>query len=111
MTLSDYTTVEGDRIELRCFASANPSPKITWSRNGIPISNETARMYVNDDILIIDNVENDDAGHYICKASNAAGDAEKAIRLTVISKYLRCENQFKQEFNNHRRMMEKFRML
>ncbi|CAG9531886.1 unnamed protein product [Cercopithifilaria johnstoni] len=84
-TLSDYTTVEGDRIELHCFASANPSPTITWSRKGIPILDDTPRMHVNKDgTLIIDNVENDDAGHYICKASNAAGDAEKVVRLTVI---------------------------
>ncbi|VBB32471.1 unnamed protein product, partial [Acanthocheilonema viteae] len=84
-TLSDYTTVEGDRIELRCFASANPSPTITWSRKGIPILHDTPRMHVNKDgTLIIDNVENDDAGHYICKASNAAGDTEKVVRLTVI---------------------------
>ncbi|EJW78473.1 hypothetical protein WUBG_10618 [Wuchereria bancrofti] len=38
----------------------------------------------NDGTLIIDNVKNDDGGHYICKASNAAGVAEKLIRLTVI---------------------------
>lgn len=81
--------MEGDRIELRCFASANPSPTITWSRKGIPISDDTPRMHAYDDgTLIIDDVENDDAGHYICKASNAAGDTEKVVRLTVISKYL-----------------------
>lgn len=78
--------MEGDRIELRCLASAEPSPTITWSRKGIPILDDTPRMHVNQDgTLIIDHVENDDAGHYICKASNAAGDAEKVIRLTVIS--------------------------
>uniref|UniRef100_A0A0R3RPN4 Hemicentin-1-like n=1 Tax=Elaeophora elaphi TaxID=1147741 RepID=A0A0R3RPN4_9BILA len=84
-TLSDYTTVEGDRIELRCFASANPPPTITWSRKGILIVDGTPRMHIDEDgTLVIDNVENDDAGHYICKASNAAGDTEKVVRLTVI---------------------------
>ncbi|VDM47645.1 unnamed protein product [Toxocara canis] len=126
-TLSDYTTVEGDRIELRCFAKANPPPVITWSRKGVPITDETIGMHVTDAIiqitgclmvalinmlsedvllsdhcdkrrsitlpskycasdgtLIIDSVENDDAGHYTCKASNAAGDTDKIIRLSVI---------------------------
>ncbi|VDK85118.1 unnamed protein product [Litomosoides sigmodontis] len=84
-TLSNYTTVEGDRVELRCFASANPSPTIIWSRKGIPISGDTPRTYVTEDgTLVIDNVESDDAGHYICKASNVAGHMEKVIRLTVI---------------------------
>ncbi|KAM3729106.1 Hemicentin-1 [Dirofilaria immitis] len=85
-TLSDYTTVEGDHIELRCFATANPSPTITWSQKGNPITDDTPRMHVTDDgTLVIDDVENSDAGPYICKASNAAGDTEKIIRLTVIT--------------------------
>uniref|UniRef100_A0A1I8F0W4 Ig-like domain-containing protein n=2 Tax=Wuchereria bancrofti TaxID=6293 RepID=A0A1I8F0W4_WUCBA len=85
-TLSDYTTVEGDHIELRCYANGNPTPIITWTQKGIQISDDDiSHMHItNDGTLIIDNVKNDDGGHYICKASNAAGVAEKLIRLTVI---------------------------
>uniref|UniRef100_A0A0M3KE33 Ig-like domain-containing protein n=1 Tax=Anisakis simplex TaxID=6269 RepID=A0A0M3KE33_ANISI len=111
-TLSDYTTVEGDRIEMRCLANANPPPVITWSRKGIPVSEDMVGIHVTEDseqkilcgsslhqhagelnyepkiisdgTLVIENVVNDDAGHYTCKASNAAGDADKVIRLSVI---------------------------
>uniref|UniRef100_A0A0M3IPD8 Immunoglobulin I-set domain protein n=1 Tax=Ascaris lumbricoides TaxID=6252 RepID=A0A0M3IPD8_ASCLU len=92
-TLSDYTTVEGDRIELRCFASANPPPVITWSRKGLAITDDTPGMHVTDDgTLVIESVENDDGGHYTCKASNAAGDVDKIIRLSVINGTLVIES-------------------
>ncbi|VDK40722.1 unnamed protein product [Gongylonema pulchrum] len=86
-TLSDYTTVEGDRIELRCFATANPAPSISWSRKGVAITEDTDRMEVLDDgTLVIDDVEDTDAGHYICKASNAAGHIEKLHLIFRIKK-------------------------
>ena len=41
-----------------------------------------------DSTLIIDAASGDDSGFYECKATNAAGNAEKLVRLIVVSECL-----------------------
>ncbi|GMT31155.1 hypothetical protein PFISCL1PPCAC_22452 [Pristionchus fissidentatus] len=85
-TLGNYTAVAEDKVELRCFVTANPSATIEWMKKGKIINNgDVDGVRIDEDgTLIIDSVSADDATFYTCKASNPAGVTEKVIRLSVI---------------------------
>ncbi|EYB86260.1 hypothetical protein Y032_0282g1275 [Ancylostoma ceylanicum] len=83
-TITNYTSVEGDLVEIRCHVEASPPAEIQWSRRGVPITESTPGVSVNGGTLIIQSVNKEDAAFYTCKASNPAGKTEKVIRLSVI---------------------------
>ncbi|KHJ98443.1 immunoglobulin I-set domain protein [Oesophagostomum dentatum] len=83
-TITNYTSVEGDLVEIRCHVEASPPAEIQWSRRGVPITEATPGVTVNGGTLVIQSVSKEDAAFYTCKASNPAGKAEKVIRLSVI---------------------------
>ncbi|CAI4229355.1 unnamed protein product [Auanema sp. JU1783] len=84
-TISNYTAVEGDMVEIRCHVSAYPQAIIQWTRKGVPVTENTPGVRIlNGETLVIDEVNKDDATFYTCKATNPAGKAEKVIRLSVI---------------------------
>ena len=60
----------GDDVTLGCFAVGNPEPKISWEKDGQPITDVT-----------FEAITYSDAGTYRCIASNAAKtlDEEKAL--------------------------------
>ncbi|KAK0404397.1 hypothetical protein QR680_017438 [Steinernema hermaphroditum] len=85
-TKDERTEIEGTRIELRCFVSANPPAMVTWRYKGLEISSDNERFtQLPDGTLVVEEVRADDLGFYTCRAENIAGFDEKNIRLTVIS--------------------------
>ena len=86
-TLTNYTSVVGDSVEIRCDVQAYPPASVQWSRKGVPVTESTPGVRVEPDgTLVIDEVRKEDATFYTCRASNPAGKAEKPIFLSVISK-------------------------
>ncbi|XP_059095513.1 protein amalgam-like [Tigriopus californicus] len=80
----NYVVKKGRRVELRCLASGNPDPTITWSRqNNLLPSGEKARVSKT---LIIDSVDRHEAGTYVCEATNGVGNqrAQATIQLQVL---------------------------
>ena len=70
-----FATNAAENISINCSASGNPSPNITWFREGMPLSNE---MVNSNGTLLIDNItEGVDATRggmsYHCTASNTLG--------------------------------------
>ena len=65
---------------LRCNASGDPHPNITWRKADVPASQFNASGYV----LHLVDVKREDAGSYICTASNGFGDNATAIGLVNI---------------------------
>ena len=71
---------------LKCNASGDPHPSITWTKDGVPASQFNASGF----FLYLVNVQREDAGSYICTASNGFGDNVTATGIVNIRcKYLK----------------------
>jgi len=79
----DQLTLSSSSVQnhtLKCNASGDPHPKITWTKAGVPTSQFNDSGYV----LHLVNVQKKDAGSYICTASNGFGDNVTAIGIVNI---------------------------
>ncbi|XP_072746741.1 cell adhesion molecule Dscam2 isoform X2 [Anoplolepis gracilipes] len=76
-----------DTVVIPCVAHANPTPTNRWYYNRNqreePIEESSGHYVVRDGSLIIQSIEENDAGSYMCTASNSEGSETLEIRLTV----------------------------
>lgn len=81
----------GERFSLRCVASGNPLPRVTWALDG-GVVGESHRVHYGDfvssagDVVSYVNVTSstrDDGGLYRCEASNELGSAWHDDRIDV----------------------------
>ncbi|XP_075224355.1 Down syndrome cell adhesion molecule 1 isoform X5 [Lycorma delicatula] len=90
-SFSEETMQPGPSVFLKCVASGNPTPEITWELDSKKISNSDrfqVGQYVtmNGDVvshLNISTVQTNDGGLYKCIASSKVGSAEHRARLNV----------------------------
>ncbi|XP_069009305.1 hemicentin-1 [Embiotoca jacksoni] len=70
---------------LECISSGIPLPSITWLKDGRPV--DTTKEHIKLDsagrTLKITEARLEDSGRYTCLATNAAGEAQQHIRLSV----------------------------
>ncbi|KAM6953418.1 leucine-rich repeat, immunoglobulin-like domain and transmembrane domain-containing protein 3a [Aplochiton taeniatus] len=83
------TSSLGSNVLLRCDATGYPTPNLSWVRSdGAPVNNtvvqESPGEGVQWSIISIHMIVEKDAGDYICKARNLAGNAEAIITLSVV---------------------------
>lgn len=87
----EITLTEGDELKVHCMATGYPKPSIYWEH---PRQNEVSRYDTpqfgtgldtagGDALLQIYNVQQGDAGVYICHAKNSAGEEEKFVLVNV----------------------------
>nr|XP_012216026.1 PREDICTED: Down syndrome cell adhesion molecule-like protein Dscam2 isoform X12 [Linepithema humile] len=88
---TEETLQPGPSMFLKCVASGNPTPEITWELDGKRLSN-TERLQVgqyvtvNGDVvshLNISSIHTNDGGLYKCIAASKVGSAEHSARLNV----------------------------
>nr|XP_050869854.1 cell adhesion molecule Dscam2-like isoform X10 [Vespula vulgaris] len=88
---TEETLQPGPSMFLKCVASGNPTPEITWELDGKRLSN-TERgqvgqyVTVNGDVvshLNISSIHTNDGGLYKCIAASKVGSAEHSARLNV----------------------------
>ncbi|XP_060817476.1 cell adhesion molecule Dscam2-like isoform X2 [Bombus pascuorum] len=76
-----------DTIVIPCVAYGNPTPTNRWYYNRNqreePVEDSTGHYVVRDGSLIIQGVQESDAGSYMCSASNSEGSESMEVRLTV----------------------------
>lgn len=81
----------GERFSLRCVASGNPLPRVTWALDGGMVG-ESHRVHYGDfvssagDVISYVNVTSstrDDGGMYRCEASNDLGTVWHEDRIDV----------------------------
>lgn len=81
----------GERFSLRCVASGNPLPRVTWALDG-GVVGESHRVHYGDfvssagDVISYVNVTSttrDDGGLYRCEATNDLGTAWHDDRIDV----------------------------
>ena len=82
----------GQTYTLKCNASGDPRPKITWTKDGVPVNQFNVSGY----FLHLVNVQRKDAGSYRCTASNGYGKNATSVSIVGIfctSKYV-CHTNF-----------------
>ncbi|KAL5013502.1 hypothetical protein ScPMuIL_007772 [Solemya velum] len=77
----DTQTVDvGDRVEMECIVRGTPRPTVTWSRVGDRLP---ASAVIGDELLIIPDAREEDAGVYVCTAVNVAGSVSSRVILQI----------------------------
>uniref|UniRef100_A0A3Q0T015 Fibroblast growth factor receptor-like 1 n=1 Tax=Amphilophus citrinellus TaxID=61819 RepID=A0A3Q0T015_AMPCI len=74
----------GRTVKLPCPVEGDPPPLIMWTKDGRNIHSGWTRFRVSQHALRVKEVEMDDAGTYICKATNGFGSVNINYTLIVI---------------------------
>ncbi len=86
--LANQTVTCGQSVQLKCEvdSSVYPTPSVTWSHDGIPLSIDRAFTNVGDKICVlkINDVQSNDEGVYVCTISNKMGVVSSEARITVL---------------------------
>lgn len=79
----------GRTMKLPCPVQGDPPPLIMWTKDGRNIHSGWTRFRVLQHGLRIKEVETEDAGTYICKATNGFGSVNINYTLIVIGEQRR----------------------
>ena len=85
------TLAPGPHVSLKCIATGNPTPHISWNLDGFPLPQGDRfvigqYMTLHGDVIShvnISNVQVEDGGIYQCVASNRVGDARHSADMRV----------------------------
>jgi len=72
-------------VKMECDVSGVPPPEVTWTKDGVDISEGGGH---GGGVLQLAAALVDDAGLYVCTASNVAGMDRKRYRLQVLGTFL-----------------------
>ncbi|CAM4650438.1 unnamed protein product [Leuciscus chuanchicus] len=79
----DLTVESGSDVQIPCSAQGEPTPIITWSKDGVQIT-ESGKFNINPDgYLEVRDVGLADGGRYECVARNSIGYSSSSMVLTV----------------------------
>uniref|UniRef100_A0A669E0Q2 Leucine-rich repeats and immunoglobulin-like domains 3 n=1 Tax=Oreochromis niloticus TaxID=8128 RepID=A0A669E0Q2_ORENI len=83
--LMDRTVAKGETAVLQCIAGGSPPPKLNWTKDDSPlVVTERHFFAAANQLLIIVDAAEADAGKYTCEMSNTLGTERGNIRLTVV---------------------------
>ncbi|XP_060897359.1 neural cell adhesion molecule L1-like protein isoform X2 [Labrus mixtus] len=79
---SEVQLVKGEDLKLECIAEGVPTPQVEWVKMGyqLPIK---AKLENHGKLLLVQHVELEDSGKYMCKAKNTHGEAVHYFTVTV----------------------------
>ena len=82
--VTSQMTIEGESVVFRCPAQGVPAPLITWTLDGMPLTDGGHHVIQQAGrVLVVNGANRDDAGVYVCRAQNAAGHADQQYNLDV----------------------------
>ncbi|KAM4616042.1 hemicentin-1 [Polymixia lowei] len=80
----EVSVIEGHMVSLLCDVQAYPPPEITWTRDGQVLQFSTGiHILPGGQMLQLPRARAEDAGQYVCTATNSAGQDQKSILLSV----------------------------
>lgn len=83
--LVDRTVANGETAVLQCIAGGSPPPRLNWTKDDSPlVVTERHFFAAANQLLIIVDAAEADAGKYTCEMSNALGTERGDIRLAVM---------------------------
>ena len=83
---SELTVTQGQSIRLPCEVTGDPRPQITWTKNGVRISEVDPHYFISEaGSLEIFSADPGDTATYSCTAMNIVGVKEKRMTLFVRS--------------------------
>ncbi|XP_063065827.1 uncharacterized protein igsf9a [Engraulis encrasicolus] len=71
----------GRPVTLRCLVWGNPTPQLSWTKNGAPLQQN--KMEVSNGSVSFRSVSSEAAGEYRCHAFNSEGNVSHATQLWV----------------------------
>ncbi|KAF6729918.1 Hemicentin-1 [Oryzias melastigma] len=78
------SVIEGHMVSLLCDVQAYPPPEIAWTRDGQLLQFSTGvHILPGGQMLQLPRARLEDAGQYVCTASNSAGQDQKSFLLNV----------------------------
>ncbi|KAK9730490.1 Variant SH3 domain [Popillia japonica] len=81
--LKNANVREGDTVILSTMIVGNPTPKITWHKNGKPLTRPTPKKDGDEYTLTFYNTTKEDTAEYTVQAVNPLGTIETTATLTV----------------------------
>ncbi|XP_076872442.1 hemicentin-1 isoform X2 [Brachyhypopomus gauderio] len=82
---SNHIEPLGGNAILNCEVRGDPTPTIQWSKKGISVQTDARIRQLTNGSLGIYGTVSEDAGSYVCIATNDAGIVERAVTLTLQS--------------------------
>ena len=81
---------EGSKVQFDCSAQGFPKPEVHWILKSNP-----GKVLSKAPALILNQVEPENAGEYLCVATNSEGRSEDGLQINVLSEfYLQTFNKF-----------------
>lgn len=89
---------EGSDARFELVIKGNPTPQVSWTRNGLPVNNTDRRSVSYDPhsglcVLAIRRLGQEDDGDYRCAAVNSAGEAQ--LTLTIQCQKLPPQSKYR----------------
>ncbi|XP_036375757.1 leucine-rich repeats and immunoglobulin-like domains protein 3 [Megalops cyprinoides] len=84
--LMDRTVAKGETAVLQCIAGGSPAPKLNWTKDDSPLAATERHFFAaGNQLLIIVDAAEGDAGKYTCEMSNPLGTARGDVSLVVLA--------------------------
>uniref|UniRef100_W5MFK7 Peroxidasin like n=1 Tax=Lepisosteus oculatus TaxID=7918 RepID=W5MFK7_LEPOC len=80
----DASTEVGQDVQISCSALGEPTPMITWTKDGVQITDSGKFHVSSEGLLTIRDVGQADRGRYECVARNAIGQSTSSMVLSVV---------------------------
>ncbi|XP_054030144.1 hemicentin-2 [Dryobates pubescens] len=84
---SELSVLEGAGVRLECQAEGQPTPQISWLKDGQPLGLQPSshpRMSLDGSSLLLEGLQAADSGAYTCLARSSAGEDVRLHMLSVL---------------------------
>lgn len=77
----------GNMLRLKCPAEGNPSPNITWTKNGAPPERHLGSVHYGRWSMMLEDLVTTDSGNYTCIVCNAYGCINFTFKIEIQERF------------------------